>query len=365
MTTVVHCADLHLTSGTESGYSLNVLDEILALAESEKAEALIVAGDLFDSFDDLVALRAEFRERIAKFCGKSAVVFVPGNHDMLRKGNRTLSSYDLAPAIQMYQEPFGQKTFCRFEILSIPHQSSYAGYNEWKVSKKSHPRIVVFHGLVNGMDIYTGPETLDDEEGGSAVDTDIFARCEADYAALGHIHTKKLKTFGNLIAGYPGSARVWRRGESGARGVNILRLGDMIEVEWAPLKSAGEYRFYDLHVGMKGDLPGLDELKKAWGVNDWIGINLRGIVESESVASNLSESIISGSRGLVRSIEVSRDAIRPVAGILGQPIARQFVEKMKEREQDAAEKGSHTVWAKALEMGLSEIAQAVEEASND
>ena len=52
MAKIIHAADLHLEDGEEKSYCYGVLDELIALALSEKAGALVLAGDLFDSFAD-------------------------------------------------------------------------------------------------------------------------------------------------------------------------------------------------------------------------------------------------------------------------------------------------------------------------
>ena len=59
MAKLIHTADLHLKAGEEKAYCFSVLDEIIALALSEKAGFLVIAGDLFDSFADFEALRKE------------------------------------------------------------------------------------------------------------------------------------------------------------------------------------------------------------------------------------------------------------------------------------------------------------------
>ena len=89
MIKMIQCADLHLTSGEERGYSLSVLDEVLTITEQERAEYLLICGDLFDSFDDAVNLRAEFRSRIEAINSLCRIIFLPGNHEDLGKGNRS------------------------------------------------------------------------------------------------------------------------------------------------------------------------------------------------------------------------------------------------------------------------------------
>jgi len=355
MLKIVHCADLHLTSGVEKNYSLSVLEEILELVRRKKAVFLIIAGDLFDSFDDMVALKPAFRERVDA-AGDLNILFVPGNHDVLRMKDRSFSSHSIGRSVTILKvEPFELITSDECEILAIPHQQSYAGYNEWDVPKKTLPRIAVLHGLVNGMDIYTGPESAVEEDGAVATDPDIFTRFEVDYAALGHIHARKQKRIGGCELNYPGSARVWRRGETGPRGVNLLNVGTRIGAEWMPLSSAGEYRLYDLPIGLDGTLNGLGGLSQGWGKTDLIEINLRGIVEDENTVAALKERIENDLKNRVRGISISFNNVKTVPGILTQPIARKFMEKMK-----ALEPGTEPrLWLKALELGLAEIANVL------
>ena len=80
MTQIIHCADLHL-SMTDREYGLAVLDEILDLARG--ADALIMAGDLFDSFQDLESLRADFRKRMGTLPGHCKPIVIAGNHERL------------------------------------------------------------------------------------------------------------------------------------------------------------------------------------------------------------------------------------------------------------------------------------------
>ena len=88
------------------------------------------------------------------------------------------------------------------EFLAVPHQEEYAGYDTWAVPPKAAPwRIALAHGIVAGM-AYRGPDA---EGGGSALDPDLFARFQVDYAALGHIHGRRHQVLGGLTMAYPGS----------------------------------------------------------------------------------------------------------------------------------------------------------------
>src|SRR5210317_291349 len=102
MITIIHCADLHLENGEDREYSLSVLEEILMIAENKKADYLLICGDLFNSFDDAEALRNEFRSYLSILPESCKTLFLPGNHDELRKGNRSLSSLDFGKISPCY-----------------------------------------------------------------------------------------------------------------------------------------------------------------------------------------------------------------------------------------------------------------------
>jgi len=356
MPTIIHCADLHLTSGIDKDYSFSVMEEILELAGNEKADYLIIAGDLFDSFDDFMALKQEFVKR-AEAAGNLGIFFIPGNHDVLRKKDRSFQNHFLGRNVTpFYKEPFELYTSDEFEIIAIPHQDSYSGYAEWDVPKKTLPRISVLHGLVNGMGIHTGTEPGMEEEGTVAIDPDIFTRFHVDYAALGHIHSGRKRMIGGSELNYPGSARVWRRGETGKRGVNLLNIGARISSEWLPLSSAGEYRLYDLPIGLDGTLGEIGELSRGWGKPDLIEIKLQGIVENENILACMKERFENDFKNCVRGIDISFSNVRTVPGILTQPVARKFMEKMKGMKDGMEPR----LWLKALELGLGSIADVME-----
>ena len=76
-------ADLHISAG-ERDYSLAVLDEITGICGSEKRDALLLAGDVFDSWADIEVLRGPFRDAAEKLHPSCTVYYLPGNHEELR-----------------------------------------------------------------------------------------------------------------------------------------------------------------------------------------------------------------------------------------------------------------------------------------
>ena len=89
----------------------------------------------------------------------------------------------------------------------------------------------------------------------------------------------------NII--YIGSARVWRKSKSemGARKCLALNIDcDSITKKYIDLKSAGEYRVYNLNIN-DIDLK-IENIYKNWNYKDIIDINIYGIIEDEILLEN-------------------------------------------------------------------------------
>ncbi|MCX5791851.1 MAG: DNA repair exonuclease, partial [Elusimicrobia bacterium] len=219
MTKIIHAADLHLKE-TEKDYCFGVLAEIIDLAAKEGAAFLLFCGDLFDSFEDMKALKDAFRLKLERLKG-CEVIYLPGNHENLRRAPaESLESYDLGPVTKCLAKPYTLLARNGVEFLAVAHQESYAGYRDWGAPPvaEGKARVLLLHGTDSS--VYTGPETEETKSG--VIDGDLFEALGADYAALGHIHARSERRAGRCLACYSGSARVWRGGEEGPRGVYLL-----------------------------------------------------------------------------------------------------------------------------------------------
>ena len=354
MARILHAADLHI-SVSEKEYCLGVLDEIVATAVSEKVDALVFAGDLFDSFDDCESLRVDFRAHVMPLRGRCRLLFLPGNHEDLGRASRPLSSLDFGEAEILEEKPFGILHIAGVEIFAIPHQKVYAEYREWKIpQKKTNLRIAVAHALVAGA----GFAFDDVEEEAAVMDPDLFVRCGVDYAALGHIHSEKTFSTGSLTLSYPGSCRVWRRGETGPRVMHLLEADADVRSARIVLSKAGTYRRYDVLLGLAGDAPDLSVIESDWRTEDWVELCLSGLVEDEHAIVDLEDTLRARYERRVRKLEVRREGIAVLTGIASEPIARRFLEiwEAKKPFPQAAE----SAWLKARELGLLKIKETIE-----
>ncbi|MDD2708285.1 MAG: metallophosphoesterase [Verrucomicrobiae bacterium] len=370
MPVFIHCADLHLSAANTPGriYGLAVLDEVMSLARDENASAVLFCGDLFDSFGDIenAGLRKEFRDRIATLPENCNVIFIAGNHEAHGGNGRSIKDYDLGRDVRVVEQsrehPFQLVVIEGVEVLCIPHQVSCDGYGDWAVPSRQTPvRIALAHGLVAGMDIYTGPAEDEGEKAG-VLDPDLFNRFEIAYAALGHIHGRKEQKTGGTCLCYPGSARVFRKGETGQHGVCVLRIDNGVKHEFRPLKSAGEFRIHDLALQLDGGCDDLEGISGKWRPEDWICLRLSGVVDDENRVGELERRIREKYEcgSLVRRLDVDRSEVQPLAGISSHPLAKEFLAEWK-RRHDMEHGADEELWMRARQIGLKELVGLIQQ----
>ncbi len=91
---IIHCADLHLSSD-EKDYSFSVFNEIVDIANSEKADYLLLAGDTFNSFDEIIKLKSTFEGTVHKLDVKCEVFLLAGNHEDIGRNKKKISSFEI------------------------------------------------------------------------------------------------------------------------------------------------------------------------------------------------------------------------------------------------------------------------------
>ncbi|MCR9142478.1 MAG: metallophosphoesterase [bacterium] len=366
MLRLIHCADLHL-SEREREYCLAVFEEIIDQANRRDVAAVLISGDFFDTYADAEALRGEVREIAAKFSGE--ILYIPGNHEELQSGvarkskSETKSGskakpkaksksaspggdsqlhpievLDLSPITVIHHAPctFLERMYTdvAVEIVAIPHQAQYGDYQSWNIPAKRAPlRLAMAHGIVTGL-AYAGP---DEEAGAGMLDPLLFNFHSVDYAALGHIHARRLERHGGTVFCYPGSTRVWRRGESGERGFALLSYDPRtasLQPEFVPVECAGVYREIAVPLSLTADSVDSVELRddNAWHTEDYVELRLSGLVEDERAVADLIEQLRSKFEKSARRFEIRRDDVEVLPGISSEPMVRKFLDLWEQRE---------------------------------
>lgn len=364
MPRILHAADLHL-SDNDRGYSLSVFQELIDVAHRERVDFFIFCGDLFNTFSDAEKLRSEFRKILG--VPEFEFFFLPGNHEDLNRGSNQLPSFDWGAATVLTTKPFSfHRRECKgnvIEFLAIPHQENYSSYSNWNVTPKEKAlRIGLAHGVVAGMS-YRGP---DEEEGGAALDPDLFQRFQVDYAALGHIHGRRTLKQNSTLMAYPGSCRVWRKNEMGARGAFLLDWngGALAEPQFMSLGSAGQYYNYAIPLGLEGKAEAgvVEAFSQTWKSTDYIELTFSGLVEDERVVVDYEKILIDEFGKKVRKFEINREDVSALPGIASNPLVTEFLERWQRAKplltltQTIEEK----IWLKSREMGLNAIKNQLE-----
>jgi DNA repair exonuclease SbcCD nuclease subunit len=353
MIKILHTSDLHFKR-EDLNYCKAVWREILAIGNANQVNAVLVAGDVFDSYAEMESCRDSFLEIASE--SKLAIYAIAGNHEYLSIGKQSLDTFDLTKIEWKFKPGFQQIEIKSkdWELFVIPYNQDYVDYRNWKIPNKDKPRVVMAHGLVPEAISYTGP---DSELGSHILELDMLARFQADCIALGHIHRRMDIPIQNLPIFYPGSPRVWRKGEDGVRSVNLIEFDDSGNMQVKPIaiQSAGEYREFIINVQPDGNLPNFNPMDEGAGSQDFIFVIVKGVAENESILKNHIERKNTEWSKQFRKVEIDDSSVKYLEGISSQMIVKKFLEKWEEKIGTASTDSQKTILLKARQIGLEEI----------
>ncbi|MEG2000653.1 MAG: exonuclease SbcCD subunit D [Evtepia sp.] len=242
----IHLSDLHIGKVVNEFSMLDdqrfILDQILALIDIEKPDAVIIAGDIYDKSiptAEAVHLFDDFLVRLST----SKVFVISGNHDSPERiafGARLIkqSGVFLSPVydgtvtpisltdqygiLDVFLLPFIKPAHVR-AIFSNAEISSYTDALQTAIHAMpidpTHRNLLVTHQFVRGA------LRSDSEEisvgGSNAVDSAVFA--PFDYVALGHIHAPQ--TLGRDTIRYCGSPLKYSFSES-EKSLSIIEFAE-------------------------------------------------------------------------------------------------------------------------------------------
>ena len=230
----VHTADLHLDSplislalrdpdlAAEVGVaSRTALTRIVDLCLAERADALLIAGDLWDGSQTSAKTPRFLKQELARLSDAGIRSFIlRGNHDAASKISRELEP---PPLCQVFGIKPGTEQFEVGGHSIAVHGVSFA---EGAVPESLLPRypapvtgafnIGIMHTSLNGSeahDVYAPSRVSDLDAHGY------------DYWALGHIH-KRAEYLGKSAVVMPGIPQGRDIGEAGSMSVTLATLGD-------------------------------------------------------------------------------------------------------------------------------------------
>ena len=258
----VHAADLHLDSpfrgirseapdyvaDTLRRATFDAYDNIVALCLREGADALLVAGDIYDGADRSLRAQLKFVDGLNRLDGAGIRSFVcHGNHDPLDGWEARLT---LPPGCARFgPEVTGEPVF-----PGEPERATVYGvsYPTREVRQNLTPH---FRGLLsNGFNVgllhaNVGGNTGHDNYSPCTVSD--LAETAIDYWALGHVHTRQVLRQERPTVVYPGNPQGRHPLETGARGVYLVEVDDYgaVSLDFHPVDMV---RWETLEVGIAG-----------------------------------------------------------------------------------------------------------------
>ena len=246
---LIHLSDLHIGKRVNEVSMIEdqeyILTQILRIIDEEKADAVLIAGDVYDKSvpsAEAVTLFDDFLYRLAK--RQLPVLAISGNHDSperLAFGNRLFerSGIHISPAYDgevesiSLSDEHGEATFWLLPFVKPAHVKRYypdAGIEsytdairvaiEHMALDKNSRNVLLTHQFV------TGASTCESEEisvgGSDNVDASVFE--DFDYVALGHIHGPQ--NIGTSCVRYCGTPLKYSFSEAGHyKSVTVVELG--------------------------------------------------------------------------------------------------------------------------------------------
>ena len=226
---VLHGADLHMDSPFEAlpeekaairrGEQRALLGGIARLAAEEKADIVLLAGDLLDSGSAYRETALTLRDALGEI---AAPVFIaPGNHDWY--GPRSpWARLELPENVHVFSS--GEIKCVRLpeldtEVFGAAFTDMYAPKLLAGFTPPPNPegalRLLCLHGEVGSGEGKYNPMTIED-----------IGRTGMDYVALGHSHAcSGLRRAGDVFYAWPGCAEGRGFDETGDKGVLLVDVG--------------------------------------------------------------------------------------------------------------------------------------------
>lgn len=225
--TLVHTSDCHLARD-EGGPAQLAFQAVINLAIARRADALLIAGDLFDHSRVGPEIVAWVASELNRFSGP--VVLLVGNHDCLDESS-VHHRHDLRTVCDrliMLEDPVGKSVdLPGTDIVvwgrgMVEHAPEFRPLANAPVGREDRWCVIAAHGLV-------------DAEAGrsSPISSSELAELTADYVALGHVHVHTVVRESPPVR-YSGSTYTHGDGKSGCLVIDFVP-GDGAIVEWVAL----------------------------------------------------------------------------------------------------------------------------------
>lgn len=367
MIRILHTADFHMDSPFEGlpgakaavrrSEQRALLRRMAELAEDEKADAVLLAGDLFDS-DNSYYETGEELVRTLRYI--SAPVFIsPGNHDFYSPRS-PWARLEFSSNVHIFRNSrieyfdFSEKGFRVFGA-GFTDRSCKGLLDGFTLGKKP--------GVVDIMCIHGDPGKPDSRYNGVGIDQ--IAASNLDYIGFGHVHgASGLLKAGNTWYSTPGCPEGRGFDETGEKTVNIISIDNGECSLETRCISSRKYEIMELDVSsidpmlaMRMELPD-DTLRDVYRVV--LKGNVQELPDTELLKNALGQyffelQIRDGTR-LVRDIweKAGEDTLRGM-----------FLEKLRQRYDECKTDEDKKFIEQAVRWGLAALDNAEEVAIHD
>lgn len=271
----VHTADLHLDSpfvgiagtapaeiaATLRDATFATYDAIVDLCISERVDALLIAGDIYDGADRSLRAQQRFAGGLDRLHRAGIRSFVcHGNHDPLDGWEAGLplpaSCHRFGPDVEAV--PFDPADPARGTVYGVSYPKQSVKHNLARTFRRGPqpgPAIAMLHCNV-GTD--TGHEPY------APCSVDDLAATGMDYWALGHVHTARVLRQNGPAIVYPGNPQGRHARETGPRGVVLATVDDSgrVSMETRTL-DAVRWATIDVSIAQLDDIPALTAAAEA------------------------------------------------------------------------------------------------------
>ncbi|WP_285508551.1 DNA repair exonuclease [Actinokineospora sp. NBRC 105648] len=260
MPRIVHAADIHLDSqltgitryaGRETADRLvsasrRALENLVSLAVEREADAVVLAGDIYDGDWRDYATGRFFQEQMSRLHDEDIrVVVAAGNHDAESVISRSVR---LPDSVTILDADRAQTVLWEDRGMAV-HGQSFAKRAVTENLVVAYPDRV--GGLANVGVLHTAVE--------GAEGHDTYAPCKPgdlsanryEYFALGHVHARRIVNDGQWVAAFPGNLQGRHIRETGPKGALVVDIepGGRARPEFVPLDVA---RWASLQVDVTG-----------------------------------------------------------------------------------------------------------------
>lgn len=234
----LHTADLHLGAPLRNFGDLardrrldflRTFERIVNLAIKRDVDCLLIAGDLFDSYNPDAETVGRVQEGFARLDGRGIrIVLIPGTHDNVVSAENVYSRFTF-PGVTLLAEPVVAEPV-RLEIRGVPVWFYGFAFRsdrsaEALASLRRRDGAGLHVGLLHGS--LTGNPEWELRKKDIPFALADLAALGLDYLALGHYHNAAcLEADGRTIACYPGSPEGKKFGENGPRQVLLVEVGE-------------------------------------------------------------------------------------------------------------------------------------------